>query len=128
MIPEDHKEILVNDGISFLRSITEAYGSEKGMELWDRMCEVLDPDVKGQVFFAMLTGSHQGRLTIRGRSPAYQKVPAIKAIRAATGLGLKEAKDLADQLDYGQHVTLKLYDARRYNEARSELIAAGCLV
>ena len=35
MIPHEHKGEVISTGISFLRSITLAFGSETGMELWD---------------------------------------------------------------------------------------------
>jgi hypothetical protein len=39
-----------------------------------------------------------------------KKIHAIKGIRAATGLGLKEAKDLADTLDQGTTPTIDVSD------------------
>ena len=101
MIPHEHKDEIISSGISFLRSITLAYGSETGMELWDTIATTLDPDIKGQIFFAMLTGESGSRITIRDYDHAPQggnKVAIIKAIREVTGLGLKDAKDQADIL------------------------------
>ena len=101
MIPHEHKDEIISSGISFLRSITLAYGSETGMELWDTIATTLDPDVKGQIFFAMLTGESGSRITIRDYDHASNggnKVAIIKAIREVTGLGLKDAKDQADIL------------------------------
>jgi len=101
MIPHEHKDEIISSGISFLRSITLAYGSETGMELWDTIATTLDPDVKGQIFFAMLTGESGNRITIRDYDHASHggnKVTIIKAIREVTGLGLKDAKDQADIL------------------------------
>lgn len=34
------------------------------------------------------------------------KIPAIKEIRAITGLGLKEAKDIVDAIDRGEQVSI----------------------
>jgi hypothetical protein len=66
------------------------------MELWDTISSTLDPDVKGQIFFTMLTGEYGKRITIRAVRPYTGKVALIKEIRNLTGLGLKEAKDLSD--------------------------------
>lgn len=96
MIPPEHKDEIIASGISFMRSITEAYGAETGMELWDTISSTLDPDVKGQIFFTMLTGEYGKRITIRAVRPDTGKVALIKEIRNLTGLGLKEAKDLSD--------------------------------
>jgi hypothetical protein len=101
MIPAENKEEVISSGISFLRSITLAYGSDTGMELWDTISSTLDPDIKGQIFFSMLTGESGSRITIRDYDHASHggnKVAIIKAIREVTGLGLKDAKDQADIL------------------------------
>lgn len=101
MIPHEHKDEIISSGIYFLRSITLAYGSETGMELWDTIATTLDPDIKGAIFFSMLTGESGSRITIRDydRAPhGGNKVAIIKAIREVTGLGLKDAKDQADIL------------------------------
>jgi hypothetical protein len=90
---------LVNSAVHFLRCLTETYGAEAGMKLWENFNQGLDPEIKGQVFFAMITGTYEGRIVITGATGmTHNKVPAIKAVRAATGLGLKEAKDLIDNL------------------------------
>ena len=101
MIPAEHRDEVISSGISFLRSITLAYGQEVGLELWDTIADTLDKDVKGQIFFAMLTGESGSRITIRDYDRAPQggnKITIIKAIREVTGLGLKDAKDQADIL------------------------------
>jgi hypothetical protein len=97
MIPPAHKDEIISTGLSFLRSITEAYGAETGMELWDTIATTLDPDVKGQIFFSMITGGSANSITIRSAKTT-DKVAVIKAIRQVTGLGLKDAKDQADIL------------------------------
>lgn len=110
MIPAEHKEEVVQTGISFMRSITEAFGTEVGLELWDTIATTLDPDVKGAIFFAMLTGDTSDRITIRSvTGNGANKVAVIKAIRECTGLGLRDAKDQADILMAGgwDHVTGK---------------------
>jgi hypothetical protein len=132
VIPEDHKTAIILDGIQFIRTITEAYGSDKGMELWDTIASTLDPDVKGQIFFAMITGEYQNKLHISVRQPgpgqSFYAVPAIKAIRTVTGHGLKEAKDMVDNLrDNGGRITLTV-SADKYKQARTELINGGLQV
>lgn len=97
-IPEEHKTAIISNGLHFLRSITEAYGSEKGMELWEQIATVIDPEVKGQIFFAMITGAYNDRIEIRGVSQNNNAVACIKEIRQWSGLGLKEAKDVYDRL------------------------------
>lgn len=100
MIPEDHKTAIICNGIHFMRSISEAYGAEKGMELWESITSALDPDVKGQIFFAMITGTYNDRVHLKGMGQAAlnNAVGCIKEIRAWSGLGLKESKDMYDRL------------------------------
>jgi hypothetical protein len=97
-LPEEHKTAIISNGLHFVRSITEAYGAEKGMELWEQIASVLDPEVKGQLFFAMITGTYNDRIEIRGVSASHNAVSCIKEIRQWTGLGLKESKDIVDRL------------------------------
>lgn len=98
MIPLEHRGEIIQSGLAFMRSITEAYGAEEGMKLWDGIASTLDPDVKAQVFFAMITGQYTSQIILpTQRTP--NKVMVIKAIRTVTGLGLKEAKDLSDEME-----------------------------
>ncbi len=108
MIPVKHKEHIINEGIHFMRSITECYGPEEGMKLWDQIVSVLDPSVKGEIFFAMLMGNYGRRIKISGI--VANRVAAIKAIRTVTGLGLKEAKDLNDEMQAGRTITIDLME------------------
>ena len=110
MIPEDHKDDVIATGLQFMRAITEAFGTETGLELWDTIAQTLDPDVKGQMFFAMLTGQMPGRIRVSGIRQDHmgRKVEQIKAIRAVSGLGVKESKDAIDLLyDRGQAFVLE---------------------
>jgi hypothetical protein len=127
MIPAEHKQDIIQSGINFMRSITDAYGSDEGMKLWDAIANTLDPDVKGEIFFAMLTGEYNGAISISGRQVHANRVGLIKAIRSVTGLGLREAKDLSDELDSGKTIKLAC-DPRRRNAALVELRAAGFYV
>jgi hypothetical protein len=124
MIPAEYKEDIIQSGINFMRSITEAYGTDEGMKLWDGIASVLDPNIKGEIFFALLTGEYNGVVSISGCQSGSDRVWRIKSIRAVTGLGLKEAKDLSDLLDSGKPIKLNINPKKR-NEALSELRNAG---
>lgn len=116
MISDEHMDAIVSDGIAFIRSITTAYGSDKGMELWDTIANTLDPSVKGKIFFAMLTGSHEDRVTLSGSVAGSNKITCIKIIRQYTGLGLVEAKNAYEAAgDFGQKVTVKVNPKERRN-------------
>lgn len=124
MIPAEFKQDIIQSGINFMRSITEAYGTDEGMKLWNSIADTLDPDVKGQIFFAMLTGEFNGIITISSFQPGSNRVSMIKAIRVVSGLGLKEAKDLSDELGGGKTIKINCNPKKRA-EALSELRHAG---
>jgi hypothetical protein len=126
MIPSEHKAEIITTGIYFMRAITEAYGSDEGMRLWDTIATTLDSDIKGEIFFAMLCGTHTNRVKITGIDVAANKISVIKAIRTVDTrrLGLKEAKDISDHLVAGKAVTLEI-EPNRYHAVVKELNAVG---
>lgn len=127
-ISDEHLDAIVSDGIAFIRSITTAYGSDTGMELWDTIANTLDPSIKGKIFFAMLTGSHEDRVTLTGTVPGAAKINCIKIIRQFTGLGLVEAKNAYENAsDYGQTITLKV-DSKQRRAMVDELRQNGMIV
>jgi len=129
MIPIEHKQEIIQSGINFMRSITDAYGTDEGMKLWDSIASVLDPDIKRQIFFALLTGEYNGIVLLTGCKTHADKISMIKAVRAVDTrrLGLKEAKDLCDDLMYGK--PQKLYiDSKNRNFVLNELSNAGFIV
>ena len=127
MIPPEHKQDVIQSGINFMRSITEAFGTDEGMKLWNTISETLDPDIKGQIFFALLTGEYNGIITLTGSQVSANKVALIKAIRSVTGVGLKEAKDVCDNLWSGKPQKLNV-DPKNRNLALRELRDAGFYV
>ena len=131
MIPEEHKINLINDGITFIRSITEAYGAETGMELWEQISQSIDPELKGQIFFAMLTGDNVNTIELRyTTSPAGNDsfINQIKEVRASTGLGLKDAKDLTDKVRSGSPVKITLADPTQRKRIISNLKNVGFVI
>lgn len=97
MDPQDTMDMVVRDGIRFLESLTRHYGQEEGLRIWDGIGEVVGTDVKGRIFFTMLTGEAPTRVGFLTTTAADgYAVPIIKAIRGSTGMGLKEAKDAYD--------------------------------
>lgn len=119
MIPQTHQEEIVSSGITFMRAITGAYGAEEGMRLWETIAATLDPDVKGQIFFAMIRGEYQGTITVTGYKSSLphrgiDRVAMIKAVRHASGWGIKEAKDAVfDLVDHGKVIRINCEDQHR---------------
>ena len=126
MIPEDKRASLINDGIHFLRAVTDCYGAEEGMRLWDRIASELDPKLKGEIFFAILCGSQGNRINLSVANLTdglNSKIMMIKTLRTVTGMGLKEAKDIVDLLLIGHSETITINVDR--NQAIRELRSAG---
>lgn len=107
-ISSEQSDYIVSESISFIRAITSVYGSEEGMKLWETIADTLDPSIKGKTFFAMLTGSHEDRVTLSGYAAGANKIACIKIIRQYTGYGLVEAKNAYESTEYGQKVVLKV--------------------
>ena len=115
MIPENHNTAVISTGLHFMRAITEAYGADEGMQLWEQIASVLDPDVKGQIFFAMLTGTHNDTVVVRGVNlSSLDKVKCVKEIRNWSGLGLKEAVDFCNQVYHGGVARLTVKPAEHH--------------
>ena len=127
MIPAEFKQDVIQSGINFMRSITEAFGTDEGMKLWDTIADTLDPDIKGQIFFALLTGEYNGVVVLTGSVASANKIALIKAVRSVTGMGLKEAKDVCNNLWSGTPQKLNI-DAKNRNLVLHELRNAGFYV
>ncbi len=121
MIPDEHRDVIISNGLHFMRAITEAYGAEEGMRLWETIASTLDPDVKGQIFIAMLTGTYNDTIVLRRAqaSGIANRVAAIKEIRNWTGLGLKEAKDTSDLVESGMAVRIKVKPNEHHSAMRA---------
>lgn len=117
---------MVSDGIRFLESLTRYYGPEQGMEVWEKLGEAVGDEVKGAVFFSMLTGEFGTKVRIQAGS-CTQIVTAIKSIRLGTGCGLKEAKDAWD-LSTTQVVTLDAHDRESKRLMVRDLRSMGMIV
>jgi len=92
----ESQDRLINSSLNLMRDLTEIHGSERGMALWDKISEVLGNDLKGKLFFGMISGHYSFNGVMFTKTNTNSPVPAIKAIRTATGAGLKEAKDIYD--------------------------------
>jgi hypothetical protein len=122
-------DTLINDSIRFLESLGHYYGAERAMQVWKELGPTVGEDVKGQVFMTMLSGNnHSMRLHLSRPStmsnPAGYAVPVIKTIRAATGLGLKESKDLWDATAV-ETISLTCLSRQHAKDARLELQKIG---
>ena len=123
---------LVSTGLQFLSEITLRYGSTEGAAMWEAITTNLDSEARDALFFALLTGRNNNAVLLQF-IPDGEKVPAIRAVRAATGLGLKEAKDLCDIVlpysGYGhlsKPIEIRVSDYIKRKQLLSDLHACGC--
>jgi hypothetical protein len=126
---EDTLSAVIADGIRFLESITRHYGHEEGLRVWDGIGNVVGNEIKGKIFFAMLTGEvgTRVRFIVGGAEQRGNAIQVIKAIRTATGLGLKEAKDMWDK-SRSESVIVECGTATATQWLVRELKDFGCLV
>ena len=121
---DNQKDEVLNASMNMMRTITDIWGPERGMELWDGIATVLGQDIKGALFFAMLTGEGLGDVILT-KVNTNQAVPVIKQIRYASGLGLKEAKDLYDSARDSGIAKFRVHKDKRM-ETLKELRNLGC--
>lgn len=125
---EEDRQLLASHGVEFLRTMCRVRGNEDAMRLWEKMIATF-PELKADVFTMMLTGDTnfiKVRMTPSLRQNGiYNKVSAIKAVRSATFMGLKEAKDWVDNVEMTGSGKLEVADLERRRELRRELRAFG---
>jgi ribosomal protein L7/L12 len=109
-LPHDASDRIVFGGIELMSAITDAFGAEEGLEVWNKMAEHIGQEFHQRVFMAMLSGQTSCHVRVIGKN-VYEAglfIDLIKTIRKYTGLGLKEAKDIADGINNGATETIKI--------------------
>ena len=104
-LTSEQEASIIPAAVYFLRALTTSLGPEVGLHVWDQINATIGNDIKGKVFFAMLTGTVGTEIILRGHRSGQtvaNKVEIIKAIRTVSGQGLYEAKKVADSLFAGQ--------------------------
>lgn len=124
----DEKSRAVGDSIALMRTLTEIWGSDRGMELWEKISEAIGDDIKGEIFFGMIAGRYHPRALFIKTAATYNLVSMIKAIRSATGMGLKESKDLCDLVKNEGPQKLECPDSDSAKLLAKELRNLGCEV
>jgi hypothetical protein len=106
---------LVNSGTRFLLDLQNDLGTEKGLEVWDKLREAMGDEIAGQVLFGILQG-HTGNSICLEAVADGRVIEAIKLVREFTGMGLKDAKDLVERVRYNAgHVETMIGRDQDYN-------------
>jgi hypothetical protein len=103
---------LIHSGIMFLRDLSQYYGDERAMKLWEELRDGMGREVQNAILMTMLRGNYSRQATVTMSVPReYTKfIEAIKNVRQASGYGLKDAKDFVEMVsDKGPQI-LKLKD------------------
>ena len=119
-LTSEQEASIIPAAVYFLRALTTSLGSEVGLHVWDQINATIGNDIKGKVFFAMLTGTVGTEIILRGHRSGQtvtNKVEIIRAIRAVSGQGLYEAKQVADALLAGseQRIQSQSFELRDLN-------------
>lgn len=126
MQPEE-QAAMIAASLTFMRTVTNIYGAEAGMELWGSLADSVDPDLKGELFFGMITGKYGKNLVTINKVDTNNAVNIIKAIRTATGMGLKEAKDCYDYARDKGPKTIESVDYKIATGLIHALAGFGCI-
>lgn len=93
---------LINIVANFLRDVNKELNNSLSEEKVYAMLDAFDPNLKHQLLIKMLKGNALGSIRIQSvQTYNKQKIQAIKELRVATGLGLREAKDVIEAADKG---------------------------
>jgi ribosomal protein L7/L12 len=99
----DINDAVIVAAIEFIRRVQAEMG-ELGQEKVFAMLDAFDPNLRDQMIMTLFIHGDDMPIEVRVQKSAnflgqYQKITAIKWVRAATSFGLREAKDVIDEAD-----------------------------
>lgn len=117
---------VVSSARALIRALSEVYGTDQGMALWDFIRNGLGEQIASDIFLGMLIGTSD--LTIE--SIGLRKIEAIKEVRSFTGKGLVEAKDLVEavQNHRPQRIDVSSYSHDQIDAFCDAMRKLGCIV
>lgn len=102
--PEYDRKMLDEISIQFLKEIKRHYTRDTAVDVMDALSSILGKDWKGRVIFNLVndtyTDIHSFRIMRNPLVSNYQKITAIKCVRALTGEGLTESKQLVEAAEF----------------------------
>jgi hypothetical protein len=113
-------ENVIHLAINFIRSVEAEMGS-LGQDKVFAILDAFDPDLRNDILMTLFIEDDNLPINVYVRknpmfTGQYQKINAIKEIRAASGYGLKQAKDVTDAADLSQ---IALVEVVGYEKKRS---------
>ena len=115
----DINDVVIVAAIEFIRRVQAEMG-ELGQEKVFAMLDAFDPNLRDQMIMTLFIHGDDMPIEVRVQKSAnflgqYQKITAIKWVRAATGFGLREAKNVIDEADskgWSERFEVKNLDSR----------------
>jgi ribosomal protein L7/L12 len=124
-LSDEHRSKLTLASHNFLKTLAEISDAETANEMWGALADHIHPNLKNDLLMLMLTGSLQ-KIVITNLGP--NMIDCIKAIRTHTNLGLKEAKDIADNARYRGKGEVNVYNPVNRLQLAEDLRRLGCEV
>ena len=123
-------DTVLESAVDFMQTVLAEVEHEDAEDVVDRMFDAVDPQLKNRVLVYMLSGGAQRQHSLEIDTSVdpreRRKINAIKAIRGATGYGLKEAKEAAELAESRGSVRLTAsIDTGMLRSFRDELRGTG---
>jgi ribosomal protein L7/L12 len=122
-------ENVIHNAINFIRVVESEMGS-LGQDKVFAMLDAFDPDLRNEIFMTLFIADDTVPMNVYVRknpmfTGQYQKINAIRAIRQASGYGLKQAKDVTDAADLSQIALVEVVGYEKKRTLINELVATG---
>lgn len=119
---------LLHAALDFLRAANREMPEGLGQERVYAMMDAFDPSLKKHMLMELMGLDNPGNtIRIERVGQQVQQINAIKAIRAATGFGLREAKDVVDNANTGMVAVALTRKMKSYewDQLRTDLSKCG---
>lgn len=122
-------ENVIHNAINFIRVVESEMGS-LGQDKVFAMLDAFDPDLRNEILMTLFIADDTVPMNVYVRknpmfTGQYQKINAIRAIRVASGYGLKQAKDVTDAADLSQIALVEVVGYEKKRTLINELVATG---
>jgi hypothetical protein len=120
------RDQFIHSAHEFMIAMSQFYGPQRGHELWTALGPVVGDDVQQEIFIRMLqvqSNTSAGDMVgfVANPTMRHNSVEAIKVIREASGIGLREAKDNVDAANAGVHCTVRCFSPEQANRLAARL-------
>ncbi len=122
-------ENVIHQAINFIRNVEAEMGS-LGQDKVFAMLDAFDPELRNDILMTLFIEDDNLPINVYVRknpnfTGQYQKINAIKEIRAASGYGLKQAKDVTDAADLSQIALVEVVGYEKKRNLISGLVGTG---